>query len=108
MMNEPIQQQLQPLYQADPALVQSVKSARDRVHDVARHCLNRPVRVHTMAGHVHEGVIVHVDDDHLYIRVTVHDQTRGFFNPLASAYAYNDVILPLVLYNLLAITLLYT
>lgn len=108
MMNAPIAQQ-QALYEADPALVQSVKSARERLHHVARHCINRPVRVQTMDGHVHEGVVVNVDDCHLYLSVTVPDhQARGFFNPLYQAYTYNNVILPLVLYNLLAITLLYT
>ncbi|MDF2715612.1 MAG: acetyl-CoA acetyltransferase [Paenibacillus sp.] len=108
MMNEPIPQQQQPVYQAEPALVQSVNSARDRLHEVARHCINRPVRVQTLAGHVHDGVIVHVDDCHLYLCVSVRDdQTRGFFNPLYQSYTYNNVILPLVLYELLVITLLY-
>ncbi|TMV46452.1 acetyl-CoA acetyltransferase [Paenibacillus mesophilus] len=108
MMNAPIPQQ-QSVYQAEPALVQSVKSARDRIHEVARHCIHRPVQVQTMDGHVHVGVVVHVDDNHLYLRVSVRDdQTRGFFNPLYQASVYNDVILPLVLYNLLVITLLYT
>ncbi|MDF2720399.1 MAG: acetyl-CoA acetyltransferase [Paenibacillus sp.] len=107
---QPMQQPMQqPLYQAEPNLVQSVNQAKDRLHDIASKYTNHPVRVQTMAGHVHDGVIVNVDDCHLYLCVTVPSQTRGFFNPVAQqAYYYNNVILPLVLYELLVITLLYT
>lgn len=120
MMNEPVQsmqsvqpirsaQPAMPLYQAEQDLVQSVNNARERLYEVARKNVNQPVRVQTMAGHVHDGVIVNVDDCHLYLSVAVHDQARGFFNPLfQQAYTYNNVILPLVLYELLVITLLYT
>lgn len=108
MMNAPVQQ-YQPLYQADPGLVQSVQKARERIHQACDHCLNRHVRVQTLDGQVHEGVVVHVDDHFLYLNASApNDHARGFFNPLFSGYGfgYNNVVLPLVLYNLLAITLL--
>ncbi|MEF3304387.1 acetyl-CoA acetyltransferase [Paenibacillus sp. GYB003] len=97
----------QALYEADPAFVQALKSCRERLNDVCRQCANRPVRIQTIHGHVHEGVIAGIDDRHLYLSVKAHD-ARGFFNPLYQAYTYNNVILPLVLYELLVISLLYS
>ncbi|RKN65446.1 acetyl-CoA acetyltransferase [Paenibacillus ginsengarvi] len=95
----------QPVYQADPHFIQAMKSCHDRLHEVGRQWANRPVRVQLMDGQVHEGVLVSMDDHYLYLGVRAQD-ARAFFNPLAQASAYNNVILPLVLYNLLVISLL--
>ncbi|WP_431089991.1 hypothetical protein [Paenibacillus sp. 8b26] len=66
-----------------------------------------------MDHHVHEGRIVHIDRDHLYLSVPhpyhapapgTHG-THGTHTPHRS-YTYRNVVLPLVLYNLLVVTLL--
>ncbi|MCS7462023.1 hypothetical protein N0M98_17945 [Paenibacillus doosanensis] len=99
----------QTLYQADPAFVQSVKRTREQLYDAGRKSSNRPIRVQTVDGQVHEGTIAHMDNDHLYLRVP-NPNARGFFGPWGPwggpSPVYNDVILPLVLYNLLVISLL--
>jgi hypothetical protein len=56
-----------------------------------------------MDGHVYEGVIVTCRNGLLYLRVTAPAAQRN----LLESYYYNTVILPLVLYELLVITLLY-
>lgn len=90
------------LYQADPGAVQSLRAIRERVEHVCRHHANKMVRVQTMDGHVYEGVIVGCQSGMLYLSVkdTGHDRN------LLSSYYYNTVILPLVLYELLVITLM--
>ncbi|MBH5318679.1 acetyl-CoA acetyltransferase [Paenibacillus sp. GSMTC-2017] len=68
-----------------------------------KHCgshMHKHVRVQTLDGHIYEGMILHVDRSILYLQIMMQDP-RSFVNP------YN-VILPLVLYELLVITLLYT
>lgn len=107
MMNEPVYGQ-QLLYQADPGYVHHVRAVRERLQEVGRHCMNRRVRIQTLTGHVHEGVIVNIDATHLYLSVSADESARQWPNPLQQAYAYNNVILPLVLYELLVITLMYT
>jgi hypothetical protein len=107
MSSEPVQQPV--LYQADPNFIQSAKNVCDRIHEMGRHYMNHPVRVQTAAGHVHEGMIVNVDNCYLYLAVPAHSgYQRQWFNPWWQQAAYNNVILPLVLYELLVITLLYT
>ncbi|WP_274648665.1 hypothetical protein [Paenibacillus humicola] len=93
----------QTLYRADSNLAHNLKSARDRMHQICRQYTGRLVRVETMDGDVFEGIIVHCDKGILYLRQPGPGSPRGF----APMY-YNDVILPLVLYELLVITLLYT
>ncbi|MDF2921216.1 MAG: acetyl-CoA acetyltransferase [Paenibacillaceae bacterium] len=103
MYNQMLQPQ-QTLYQADPAFAEHVRCAREKLLDVCRQASNRPVRVQLMNGQVYEGIMVQADDNHLYLRVS-NPNARAFFNPYASAQS--EVILPLVLYTLLVITLLY-
>lgn len=97
MMNETI-------YYADPDSVQVLQRIRERVHQCCGGCVNRTVRVQMMDGSVYEGTVMQLDDRHLYLSVP-QIQTRAFlpgfgFNPAA------NVILPLVLYELLVISLL--
>ncbi|GAA3409314.1 acetyl-CoA acetyltransferase [Paenibacillus hodogayensis] len=102
MTSQPIAPQ-QVVYQAEPTYVQAAKSAKEKLHGIVHHHMNRPVRVQTIDGQVHQGYITHVDDDYLYLRVpTQVSQDQRAFG------AYNNVILPLVLYQLLVISLLYT
>lgn len=102
------------IYQADPEMVAKIKSAGDHLRHSCKPYMNRRVRVQTLEGHVHEGVITGIDGKHLYLSVTVAaDTARGLYNPYYNPYNpypgsayYNNVVLPLVLYELLVISLL--
>lgn len=104
-MSTPYMQPQQTLYQADPAFVQSLHRVREQLHGARNQCTNRPVRIQMIDGLVYEGTVAHMDDTHLYLQVAA-QQPRGFFGPWGPSPVYNDVILPLVLYNLLVISLL--
>jgi hypothetical protein len=97
------------IYQADQNVKQTLLNKREQIQKAARSFTNQPVRIQTLDGHTYEGVIVNVDGRHVYLSVT---QTpvaqRQYVNPYYSSYYYNNVILPLVLYELLVISLLYT
>jgi hypothetical protein len=92
------------LYQADPEAVEAIHRIRQAVHHCCSGCMHRRVRVQTIDGHVYEGTIAGIDQKHLYLSVPQAADERlfypGFFNPAA------NVILPLVLYELLVISLL--
>lgn len=70
--------------------------------------MHRPVQLHTKSGQIHQGTIVHVDSDYVYLQplsAPVTPDARGFYpypfyNPAAST------ITTLALFDLLAITLL--
>lgn len=91
------------LYQADPHTVHNLKSVRERVQHLCRQHAGKAVRIQTMDGHVYEGVLVSCGNGLLYLKVTAPATQRNFLQ----SYYYNTVILPLVLYELLVITLLY-
>ncbi|WP_234032929.1 hypothetical protein [Paenibacillus faecalis] len=91
------------LYQAGENYSHGLKSTRDHIHHLCRKHMNQLVRVETMDGDVFEGIIVHCDRGIMHLSLPASNSYRGF-NP----FFYSDVILPLVLYELLVITLLYT
>lgn len=91
------------LYQAGPHHPQSMKKAREHMHHLCNQHINQLVRVETLDGEVFEGVIVQCDRSILYLKIPGKGSPRAFMPNY-----YNDVILPLVLYELLVITLLYT
>ncbi|MDF2963162.1 MAG: hypothetical protein K0S39_4897 [Paenibacillus sp.] len=107
MYNQPTAAQMEPLYKMDPAIMESMHKVKDQIHGTCSKYMNHPVQVQTVHGHVYEGYIVHIDATHLYLK-PMPGHVRGFLNPLYNAYTYNNVILPLVLYELLVITLLST
>lgn len=91
------------LYQVGSNNTQSLKSTRDHIHHLCNQHMNQLVRVETLDGDVFEGIIVQCDRGVIYLKLPGKGNSRAFApNP------YNDVILPLVLYELLVITLLYT
>ncbi|WNQ10937.1 acetyl-CoA acetyltransferase [Paenibacillus aurantius] len=96
-MNPTAYGQPQVLYQADPAVTQTLKSKRDQMYSLGQSCMNRHIRVQTIDGQVYEGTVAGIDGGHLYLEVPT---------PGARSLYYNNVILPLVLYELLVITLL--
>ncbi|MFD1176366.1 hypothetical protein ACFQ3W_08645 [Paenibacillus puldeungensis] len=93
---QPMQQQV--IYQADPTAMQNMQTVRSKINDLGKKHLNRYVSVQTMDGHTYQGVILGVESGIFYLGV---QQTPGYRQ-------YYDAILPLVLYELLVITLLYT
>ncbi|MDF2923340.1 MAG: hypothetical protein K0R57_2254 [Paenibacillaceae bacterium] len=105
----------QVIYEADQAHVDTVKTVREKLHGICKKKLmHKHVMVRTIDGHQYEGVIVFVDDGNLYLNLAQDENlNRAYyyrFTPYGPVpYApFNPgaAILPLVLYNLLAITLL--
>ncbi|MGF7048537.1 hypothetical protein J2T13_003045 [Paenibacillus sp. DS2015] len=91
----------QVIYQADPHTIQTLRHKRDRVHQMAHQYMNHNIRVQTVDGHIYQGLLANLDGAHLYLNVSGNPHmNRQLYNP------YNNVILPLVLYELLVITLL--
>ncbi|MNH80658.1 hypothetical protein D3C87_580480 [compost metagenome] len=99
-----LQQDNQVVYQANPNMVQHLKGVKDQIRHICSIHLNRPVKVVTIDGYAYEGIIVSADDRFLYLSIAVQDDQRFLGAP--GSYYYNNMILPLVLYELLVITLL--
>ncbi|SDF63236.1 hypothetical protein SAMN04488542_11431 [Fontibacillus panacisegetis] len=114
--------QSQVIYQARPNVTQTIKDARHQLHKVGRDYKNRHVRIQTIDGMIYEGIISHAEGPFIFLIVSnpqgghggygySHQPYGGYPQPrglLYNQYYYNNVILPLVLYELLVITLLYT
>lgn len=108
MYNQPEPAPLQTIYQMDPSLTEAMHSMKDHVQQVCSQYVNRPVQIQTTHGQLFEGYIVHIDAMHLYLQTMPGHvgHVRGFFNPFLAQNTYNNVVLPLVLYELLVISLL--
>ncbi|MFD2613621.1 hypothetical protein [Paenibacillus gansuensis] len=89
--------QVQPVMQANPGLADTLKKMREDAFHICMQCVNRQVQVQTIHGETLRGTVVNVDAHHLFLEVPQGNE-RGFY--------YNNVILPLVLYELLVISLL--
>ncbi len=102
----------QVVYQADNQHVDAVKGVREKLHGICKQRLmNRHVMVKTIDGHEYEGIIVFIDDGNVYLSLAQDEELNKRFFPYGGFYGPGPVnpggaILPLVLYNLLAITLL--
>ncbi|CQR51514.1 hypothetical protein [Paenibacillus riograndensis] len=94
-------QQEQTLFRMDPTTRQNLKSIQDHVANIAKTHGNSLVRVETVDGDVFEGLLILCERGILYLRLPNHMTGRGFFPGFQS-----DVVLPLVLFNLLAISLI--
>ncbi|WP_135556788.1 acetyl-CoA acetyltransferase [Paenibacillus cymbidii] len=105
MMN-PNMGQTQVIYQADPAHLAAMQQLRDKMHGICGHHMHKPVMIQTADGLTHEGTIVAIEKEHLYLRVTQYPASNRFIPPFGFGPGGGDVILPLVLYNLLVISLL--
>ncbi|WP_206669768.1 hypothetical protein [Paenibacillus luteus] len=88
------------LYEAEPQHTAMVMEVRDRVMNMCGGHMHKYVCVQMVDGHIYEGRIMHIDHCVLYLQCTMRD-SRAFMN------SYNAV-LPLILYELLVITLLST
>ncbi|ANS75048.1 hypothetical protein AWM70_10900 [Paenibacillus yonginensis] len=110
------------IYELHPDTVNSMKGVREQLHQCCGKYLNHDVSVRTMDGHVFEGNITALDGGHLYLSVAAQPSTQGpspdkralyYGHPRPPFYPYpypyynpGRVILPLVLYELLAVSLL--
>ncbi|MFD0713085.1 hypothetical protein [Paenibacillus sp. GCM10027626] len=99
------QPQSKPIYQCDDHLHHTLKSYREQLHQLCAHHVNQRVMVETMDGDVFEGHIVHCERGVLFLQLANDGHTRGFFPGYANPYS--STILPLVLFNLLTISLLF-
>jgi len=108
---------VQTVYEADPGLMQAVHQCRERVQNVCRRHLHRRVRIRTHSGQIIEGVIVGVDDHWVYLDTAGSEPSRQPFAPYPAPYPpyyygygyynpYASTVLPLALFDLLAIGLL--
>lgn len=89
--------QLSPVYHCQSDTHQFLRSVQEHLHGICSRHANQLVKVETVDGDVFEGHIVHIDRSILYLRLSNEEGTRAF---LPGAF-----ILPLVLYDLLAISL---
>ncbi|MDO7904979.1 acetyl-CoA acetyltransferase [Paenibacillus sp. JX-17] len=98
-MQLPRSQQI--IYQAEPSHVHMIKGLKQKFEHSCNPYLNHKVRVETLDGVTYEGMLVQMDGCHVHLQVQGGYDRRGLYNP----YYYNQ-ILPLVLFDLLTITLL--
>lgn len=100
----------QTVYEADTTVMQTVQQCRDRIQHVCRRHMHQRVRVRTACGQTFEGIIVGVDDHCLYLDTGGHGMMRPPFVPYPPYGPYYNpyasTILPLALFDLLAIALL--
>lgn len=92
------------IYEAKPECKKAVHQAKEEAFHACSQYVNRYVRLQRMNGNTHEGYIVHVDPEFVYLHVPQQDTNR-LYSPFQNYY-YNTTVLPLVLFDLLAITLL--
>lgn len=104
----------QVVYQCDHQLAKSMKQHKDKTHHALKDMVNRKVRIQTVDDEVYEGTIMKVDFKFLYLNIEI-GESRGFFPgfypPRPPFYPpfnpfYSNVVLPLALFDLLAISLL--
>lgn len=100
------------VYEAEPTLVKSLQKAKENIWSICEKHMHCRVRVQLLDGQMAEGHITGADHRHLYLRVDppAAMQARQFpFSPFGYGGFYNpyaSYILPLVLFDLLAIALI--
>lgn len=96
------------IYQADPCVTDAVKDCRRKLHAICSQYMHRRVQVQMDNGQIYAGMIAGYDDHFLYLNVSGAGELRPPIFPPFGGYApYGASILPLVLFNLLTISLLY-
>ena len=73
------------------------------LHYFCHSCVNRHVRVSTVDGRVYDGVLLHVDGDHIYL-----DGSPAYISNKVrtKAFRFRNFIITLALFDILAIALL--
>lgn len=93
------------IYRVDANAAESLLSIRKKLCDLCETYAGRLVRVQTMDGAVYDGIIRHHEGCILYLELDSPGY-RAFWNPFIGFNPYYNTILPLVLYELLVISLL--
>ncbi|WP_372631585.1 hypothetical protein [Cohnella sp.] len=101
-----VQHQLTPIYQCDSQVHKTLRSVRDQLHQLCSRHSNRLVVVETMDGDVFEGHIRYCHNGVLYLSLSNEGCSRAFFPGPLPPNPYANFVLPLVLFNLLTISLL--
>ncbi len=111
-MNEYVQEAVT-IFRREPEEIELLKSCKLKAHEVCCKHIGRRVRVQMLDGTCFEGELAGSDEDHAYLRIDFAPgpaQTdRQFPYYSYPPYYYNpyySTILPLVLFNLLAISLI--
>jgi len=97
---------LTPIYQCDANDHRALRSVGEKLHRLCSQHANRLAKIETMDGDVFEGHILHCDRGILYVCLSNEGYARGFFPAPPFPNPYYNNVLPLVLFNLLAISLL--
>ncbi|QJC50295.1 hypothetical protein HGI30_00870 [Paenibacillus albicereus] len=93
------------VYHCETAHHETLLDVKQRLHALCAEHAYRLVQVETMDGDVYEGKIVLCDRSILFLQLS-NEGHRAFLPGAPNPYFYNNVILPLVLFDLLAITLI--
>ncbi|WP_084224720.1 hypothetical protein [Paenibacillus pectinilyticus] len=98
------------LYQADGNYQHMMRQKRDTLMHAIHPHMGHKVRITTIDGHTHEGVLINSDGHHVYLHVDTHHghnqgHHQGQHRPIYTPAQYNQII-TLVLFELLVILLL--
>ncbi|NOU64210.1 acetyl-CoA acetyltransferase [Paenibacillus sp. LMG 31461] len=94
------------VYQSEPNWQHMMKHKRDAVMHALHPHMGRKIRVTTIDGHTHEGVLINSDGHHVYLNTDPHHgHHQGHNRPIYTPAQYNQII-TLVLFELLVILLL--
>lgn len=110
MESAPHAQQPQPIYELEANALEVMSKCKEKIHHVCSKHLHKHIRVQTVHGQFHEGILVHIDNYHIYLQM-LPGYSRSLlpgpypYYPLYNPY-YSNVILPLALFDLLTIALL--
>ncbi|TVY07419.1 hypothetical protein [Paenibacillus cremeus] len=100
----PFEGPTQKVYQQEPHMVEALHKCKERLHSICKEHMHKQVRVTTIHGQTHDGVIVHIDAYYVYLQM-LPGHSRALL-PYGPYSYYNNVILPLVLFELLTIALI--
>ncbi|MCZ8513433.1 hypothetical protein O9H85_13535 [Paenibacillus filicis] len=108
MSSTPYSGQPQMIYQLESEHADLFHKCRERIHTVCIEHLHKRVRIQTVHGQTHDGILVHIDSYHIYLQM-MPGYSRALM-PYGYGYGYSpyssNVILPLVLFDLLTIALI--
>ncbi|MBJ6362163.1 hypothetical protein ACFOQM_12755 [Paenibacillus sp. GCM10012307] len=109
-MNVPSQTQpaVTPIYHCCSEVHQVLHSVRSQLHQLCNEHIHRLVKIETIDGDVFEGHVAHFDNSYLYLNLSHPGYTRAFVPGFGfpGSNPNSNFILPLVLFNLLTISLL--
>lgn len=96
------------IFKREPQDVEFLKKCRDQAYHHCCKYLHHHVRVQTIDGEIYEGRLMGTDVNHIYLQLVpvATRQYPYYYNPYYPGYNPYGAVLPLVLFNLLAISLI--